>query len=99
MQIKKNRAQFHPLGNSQSWWRKQTGKQLHDIMVTAITKQLIESWKSSEAEKLCCCTSMFVMGARKYSEIWGAEKGPFPLEGLGIREVGGVRVECAPCPA
>lgn len=99
MQIKKNRAQFHPLGNSQSYWRKQTGKQLYDIMVTALTKQLIESWKSSEAEKLCCCSSTFIMGARKSSEILEAKRGPFPLEGLGVHEVGGVRVECAPCPA
>lgn len=99
MQIKKNRAQFHPLGDSQSYWQKQTGKQLHDIMVTALTKQLIESWKSSEAEKLCCCSSTFTMGARKYSEILEPRRGPFPLEGLGVHEVGGVRVECVPCPA
>lgn len=55
-------VQFHPLRTSQPLWRKPRGKQRDDIIVTALTKQLIEPRGSSRRETLCCGTPIFTMG-------------------------------------
>jgi hypothetical protein len=69
-------------------------------MVTTITKQLIEPWRSTEGQTVCCVAPMLIMGLESALRIQNLKRS-FPLERIRVfvHELGGMCMytECVLC--